>query len=444
MTTSSSNEDRPVDAELCKLCGGEPICGGLGMIRYNVPVDHPYFGKLFRCPNHRAELDTERKEKLLKLSNLEAYADKTFENFKISVSHLLPMEQESLKDAYDAAFNYAQQADGWLLIAGHYGCGKTHLAAAIANTRLQHGGSALFITTADLLDHLRATFAPTTDVSYDEMFDRLRNEPLLILDDFGAENQSSWAQEKLFQLLNHRYTYRLATVITTNVNLDNFDGRIRSRLLDSALVQQIKIEAPDYRIKTLHSHDRLLSSLSLYQHMTFENFDTTKNLKPFEQSNLEKAKSLAQEYARKPEGYWFALVSQYSASGKTHLAAAIGNYVQAQKKPVIFITVPDLLDYLRETFAPNSRVGFDQRFYELRNAPMLILDDLSMESATSWAREKLFQLLDYRYVAKLPTVITAPKSIADDNRISTRLYDRRVCMLYEINAADYPSRVNRK
>ncbi|MFN8375631.1 MAG: ATP-binding protein [Anaerolineae bacterium] len=264
------------------------------------------------------------------------------------------------------------------------------------------------------------------------------------MDDLGAENQSPWAQEKLFQLFNHRYTYRLPTVITTNVNLDNFEGRIRSRLLDGTSVHQIKIEAPDYRITAQNSHDRLLSSLSMYEHMTFANFDTSKNAKPIEQNNLEEVKRLAQEYARKPEGYWFAIVSEYAACGKTHLAAAIGNYVQKQKKPVIFITVPDLLDYLRETFAPNSRLGFDQRFYEIRNAPILILDDLSMESATSWAREKLFQILDYRYVAKLSTVLTASKNIAKENRIATRLFDKRICMMREITVVDYPSRMNRR
>jgi DNA replication protein DnaC len=444
LTTSSSNDERPADSEFCKLCGGEPICGGLGMIRYNVPVDHPYFGKLFRCPNHHVELDVERKEKLFKLSNLVAHTDKTFQTFTISQNKLPASEAQSLQDAYDVASFYAQQGTGWLVIAGRYGCGKTHLAAAIANHRLERGESVLFITAADLLDHLRATFAPTSDSTYDELFDRLRNAPLLVLDDLGAENQSQWAQEKLFQLLDHRYTYRLSTVITTNLSLDNFEGRIRSRLLDAALVQQIRIEAPDYRIKMQFSHDRLLSSLSMYKHMTFKNFDTTQNVTYAEEQNLTRIKEEAQKFARKPDSKWFALVSEGPACGKTHLAAAIGNHLQEHNRAVIFITVPDLLDYLRETFSPTSRVGFDQRFYEMRNAPLLILDDMSMESATTWTKEKLFQLLDYRYVSKLSTVITAPKSILDNERIASRLYDNRVCAICELTARDYPRRMNSK
>ncbi len=40
-------------------------------------------------------------------------------------------------------------------------------------------------------------------------------------------------------------------------------------------------------------------------------------------------------------------------------------------------------------------------------APLLILDDLGTESATAWAREKLYQLFNYRYNARLATVITS-------------------------------------
>jgi DNA replication protein DnaC len=162
-----------------------------------------------------------------------------------------------------------------------------------------------------------------------------------------------------------------------------------------------------------------------------------------EEQNLTTVKEEAMKFARKPEERWLALVSERAACGKTHLAAAIGNHLQEHNRAVIFITVPDLLDYLRETFAPTSRVGFDQRFYEMRNAPLLILDDMSMESATTWTREKLFQLLDYRYVAKLSTVITANHSILNNERIASRLYDNRVCSICEITARDYPNR-NRK
>jgi len=437
--TSSNTE--PPDNGLCRICGGDPICEGLGVIRYDVPYGDPRFGKLFRCPNHRVEMDVERQERLRRLSNLDAYKDKSFLNFQVDSAILKPSERESLQMALTVAANYAENPDGWLLLEGTYGCGKTHLAAAVGNVRLGKGDVVLFITVPDLLDHLRSTFGPSSETGYDETFDRIRNAPILILDDLGAENASPWAQEKLFQLLNHRYSRRLSTVITTNADLDMLDPRIRSRLLDSSLINRGKITAPDYRTYIRSEHDQL-SNLALYDDMTFDTFDTRKKLTADERPNLERAREVAMSYAEKPEG-WLLLTGSYG-SGKTHLAAAIAHYQQAKGVDVMFVTVPDLLDYLRLTFNPNAPVTFDQRFQMVRNTPFLVLDDLGMEGASSWAKEKLFQVIDHRYVTRRPTVITTGKRIDElDARIRSRLIDKRRCLIFAITAPDYATRINR-
>jgi len=53
-----------------------------------------------------------------------------------------------------------------------------------------------------------------------------------VLDDFGEQAGTPWAQEKLYQVINHRYNARLATVITTSSSLDEIENRISSRLVD--------------------------------------------------------------------------------------------------------------------------------------------------------------------------------------------------------------------
>ncbi|MFQ5988147.1 MAG: DNA replication protein DnaC, partial [Dehalococcoidia bacterium] len=70
---------------------------------------------------------------------------------------------------------------------------------------------------------------------------------LLILDDFGEQSSTPWAQEKLYQLINHRYNDRLPTVITTCLPLENMETRIGSRLADPRLISVVNIMAPDYR-----------------------------------------------------------------------------------------------------------------------------------------------------------------------------------------------------
>ncbi|MCC6803140.1 MAG: ATP-binding protein [Anaerolineae bacterium] len=434
MPTSSNTDD-----ELCTLCGRPSLCGGLGYVRYDLPVDHPQFGQLFRCPNSPA--DPERLKRLRTLGNLDAFADKTFATFRTDLPMLTPTQAQSLQAALNAAQAYAANPDGWLLLEGTYGCGKTHLAAAVGNARLQVEDVVLFITTPDLLDHLRNTYGADSELGYDEMFDRLRNAPMLILDDLGVENPSAWAQEKLFQLLNHRYSRMLPTVITTNADIDLLDPRVRSRLLDDTIIHRIRISAPDYRTPVQSQRDQL-SSLPFYAGMTFDNFDTRTALSPDDRQNLERVFAAARSYAQQPQG-WFVLLGNYG-SGKTHLAAAIANVQQERGNLVVFITVPDLLDHLRTTFSPGSSVTFDRRFQTVRSVPLLVLDDLSTESATMWAKEKLFQLLNHRYVAGLPTVITSSSTVEKiDERIRTRLMDRRLCTIFGITVPSYTSRTYR-
>ena len=74
----------------------------------------------------------------------------------------------------------------------------------------------------------------------------------------------------------------------------------------------------------------------------------------------------------------------------------------------------------------------------LKSAPILILDDLGTQSATPWAREKLYQIFNERYNAKLPTVITMSSNLEDlDARIRSRMFDTRVCTIFEIHAPSY-------
>ena len=156
---------------------------------------------------------------------------------------------------------------------GGYGCGKTHLAAAIANTALDQGLPVVFVTVPDLLDYLRGAYAPTSTISYDQRFEQVRTAPLLILDDLGTEHATPWALEKLFQLLNYRYMAQLPTVITTNRELEDMEPRLRSRLGDPELVEIVTILAPDFRQSGVDHTTSDLNTLPLYADMTLDSFD---------------------------------------------------------------------------------------------------------------------------------------------------------------------------
>ena len=421
-----------------------PICKGVGYLVKDVPYGDPDFGKLFPCQCKIQELQSKQAQDLRQVSNLEHLGHMTFDSFVPDGRALNPDQSRNLRRAYEYALTYARDPQGWLLIRGGYGCGKTHLAAAIASYRLERGFASLFVVVPDLLDRLRATYGPTSPVSYDRRFQEIRDHPLLILDDLGAQSSTSWADEKLFQIFNYRYNARLPTVITTNCELEEIEIRIRSRLSSGDLVHTVPIVAPDYRGSGVQDEHSQVSSLGLHRDQTFASFVVDRpGLEPDERSSLRMAYMAAQGFAESPAD-WIVLTGTYGA-GKTHLAASIANYVVGNRQSALFVTVPDLLDHLRATFSPQSTVSYDKLFEQVRKAPLLILDDLGTESATNWAREKLYQVFNYRYQARLPTVITTSQKIEDlDPRLRSRLLDQTRCQIYAILAPSYRGQVAQK
>ena len=406
-------------------------------MRRDVDINHPNFGKAFACVCIADELAERRLSSVRRASNIAALDKLVFDTFNAEAPGNSPDQLRNLQAALHAARKFADAPEGWLVLHGSYGCGKTHLAAAIVNERLRQGASALFVVVPDLLDHLRAAFSPDSDETYDERFEAVRSAPLLVLDDLGTQAPTAWAAEKLFQILNHRYNMQLPTVITSNVSLDLFDPRLRSRLEHFDVVRVFEIQAIDYRGGVAHTEGGAISSLRHYADMSFQTWDDRRGeLQPDVSGNLARGFTIARQFAAEPEG-WLVFLGDHG-SGKTHLAAAIANQRVADGGEAVFVVVPDLLDHLRATFSPTSRVGYDKVFDEVRSAPLLVLDDLGTESATPWAQEKLFQVLNHRHAARLPTVITSAAELADIHpRLRTRMLDRRRCVVFELMAPPF-------
>jgi len=236
-----------------------PICKGAGFIHPRLPSGKPDYSRVIACRCTQKELDKERQTRLQRYSGLELELLKnmTFDNFDWRRVNLLPEQRENLEQAYQLAFDFAKSPDGWLVLAGVTGCGKTHLAAAIANYRLKAGKPVKFEVVPDFLDHLRFTFSPESTVTYDQLFEEVKNAPLLILDDFGEQSTTPWAQEKLYQIINYRYNAQLATVITTRCSLDEIDSPISSRLADPKISMLFNITAPDYRTDATSSRKKI-------------------------------------------------------------------------------------------------------------------------------------------------------------------------------------------
>jgi len=421
-----------------------PICRGAGFVHPVLDSGKVDFSRVVPCRCSQGELRRKKTEYLEKYSNLGSLSQLTFDNLSPKGKTARHSEsrgnrdeeyQEHFAQIYQAARTFADNPAGWLVFSGPGGSGKTHVACAVANHRLGVGEPVFYIGAADLLDHLRSAFSPASDITYDELFEQVKNVPLLVLDDLALGSATAWAKEKLEQLLNHRSNTRLPTVITTDIPVEKMDERLRGHFADNEFCQVWTI---DQRSPLEHQYGL---ELELLRNMSFDSFDHKRLELPLEQrQNLRQAFDLSVGFARSPEGW--LIFHGLNGCGKTHLAAAIGNHRQAEGETVFFVVVPDLLDHLRSSFSPDSKISYDKFFEKIREIPLLILDDFGEQSATPWAQEKLYQLINYRYNARLPMVVTTCLSLDEiETRISSRMVDPRISLVFNIIAPDYRGNV---
>jgi DNA replication protein DnaC len=227
-----------------------PICSGAGYLRYDVPVDDPRFGQLVVCQCTQADIQARRQQILLERSRLRNLRHLTFDSWERKfVGGKSPASSPDW--AYDTALLYRENLSlddrPWLFLYGTVGTGKTRIAAAVGNYRIDRGEPAVFMVVPELLDHLRAAYSPNSEIGYDDLFESLKNTPLLILDELGVETATPWAREKLYQLINHRYNLRLPTVITMNMDADPIDPRLWSRINDRHLTTVCEVVDKDHR-----------------------------------------------------------------------------------------------------------------------------------------------------------------------------------------------------
>lgn len=115
--------------------------------------------------------------------------------------------------------------------------------------------------------------------------------------------------------------------------------------------------------------------------------------------------------------------------GKTHLAAAILKVAFARGIPAALVPVPKLLAEMRQALQTGEARPLADKVTHKR---FLVLDDLGAERMSDWTQEELYLLINSRYEAELPTVVTTnctPEQLAEQigERTTDRL--REMCRL---------------
>lgn len=142
----------------------------------------------------------------------------------------------------------------WLYLCGRTGAGKSHLAKQ--KIREHYTVGAAFINTAELVGLYRSCFDDDGGSQWKIDAD-YKKAPILVLDDLGAESVTSFAHERIFDLLEYRIERLLPTIITSNHSIGDLvqiygsvRGKIHGERIGSRLAGQcvvVEVRAPDYR-----------------------------------------------------------------------------------------------------------------------------------------------------------------------------------------------------
>ena len=186
--------------------------------------------------------------------------------------------------------------------------------------------------------------------------------------------------------------------------------------------------------------DRLLATSNLgrrFQNRTFETFEINKSNKAIYEKCYNYARDFSQ-YKEQGAGLFF---TGGVGTGKTHLAAAIANYlINDLVIPVKFGNVTSLLSEIRSTYGEYAKETEAEVIYTLSNVDLLIIDDLGKENRTEWSNSIIYTIINNRYENYKPIIVTTNLAIKElENRVGEATVSRLIemCEGIKMDGLDY-------
>ncbi|NRD76073.1 primosomal protein DnaI [Bacillus sp. BRMEA1] len=187
-----------------------------------------------RCPRKIIDDEKRRNEKMIKsLYVPKEILSATFEEFEHDETRI-----DAVQKAVSFLMNYEQGKKGkGLYFHGKFGVGKSYLLGAIANRLAKKQIPSMIVYVPELFRELKSSIADST---LNEKIEALKKEPVLMLDDIGAEAVSSWTRDEVLgPILQFRMLESLPTFFTSNFDF----GELEHHLAYSQRGEEEKVKA---------------------------------------------------------------------------------------------------------------------------------------------------------------------------------------------------------
>lgn len=149
---------------------------------------------------------------------------------------------------------------------------------------------------------------------------------------------------------------------------------------------------------------------------------------------LNAARAYAQGFHLREEMHGLILHGP-TGSGKTHIAIGILREAINRDCSGIYCNVNELLARLRATYQEDSEEIESEVIEELAGCDLLVLDDLGSEVTTGWVLDRLYLLINQRYEAVRPVIVTTN---CDKDTLREKVGPRIASRLHEMCKAPFP------
>lgn len=216
-----------------------------------------------------AEINKEKQRKLDQLKKFSMMNDKfyscTFENYIVDEDN---KKLHSFALKYCDHWNEMYRENIGVMFLGSQGIGKSYTSFAIANRLMENMVPVIAISILGLLDRIKMTYNRFGDKGESEILQQLCDAKLLILDDLGAENDTAWSKEKLYEIIDTRDRQGKPLIVTTNLTKEQLQNKLTgsdgvNRTYDRLIkmCQPIEVKGASKRIDEAKRKEELLRKI---------------------------------------------------------------------------------------------------------------------------------------------------------------------------------------